>query len=105
MRLRLIGIYLLALATALAAANIAAALWRVQGKEPAEYATWTGVLEVERKVRLLREFAREGDVDVLVLSSSMGDYGISAETLTREISAAKGMPFRVFNFSMGGADL
>lgn len=104
-RFRLVGIYLLALATVLVTANIAAALWRVQGKEPAEYATWTGVLEVERKVRLLREFAREGDVDVLVLSSSMGDYGISAETLTREISAAKGRPFRVFNFSMGGADL
>jgi len=105
MRLRLIWIYLLALATALAVANIAASLWRVQGKEPPEYATWTGVLEVERKVGLLRDFAREGDVDVLILSSSMGDYGISAETLTREISAAKGRPFRVFNFSMGGADL
>lgn len=104
-RARLAGLFAAAFVALLAAANLAAALWRPLGHEPPEYGTWTGVLEVERKVRLLREFARAGDVDVLILSSSMGDYGISAETLSREISAARGKPFRVFNFSMGGADL
>src|SRR5258708_19757058 len=64
-----------------------------------------GVLEVERKLRLLREFAKEGRVDALVLSSSMGDLGISGEVLSRELTAHYGKPFLVFNFSMGGADL
>jgi hypothetical protein len=103
-RLRLVCIYLCALSIVIVGADIGAALWRVHGKEPPEYGTWTGVLEVERKIRLLREFAREGEVDALILSSSMGDLGISAEVLSREISAGLGRSFRVFNFSMGGAD-
>src|SRR5260221_719431 len=98
-------IFALAMMAAILAVNLAAHLWRVQGHEPPEYGKWSGVLEVERKIRLLREFAREGPVDALILSSSMGDLGISAQVLTQEMSALLGRPFRVFNFSMGGADL
>jgi hypothetical protein len=87
------------------AANIAADRWRVDGREPPEYGTWSGVLELERKMQLLDEYASEGVVDALVLSSSMGDQGISAEVLTQDMSAYLGRTFRVFNFSMGGADL
>lgn len=104
-RVRLILLYVVVFSAVLVAANIGASLWRVQGQEPPEYGTWTAVLEVERKIRLLRDFAREGDVDALILSSSMGDHGISASVLSRDISAGLGRPFRVFNFSMGGADL
>lgn len=103
-RVHLILLYVFAFAALLVAANIGVSLWRVQGQEPPEYGTWTAVLEVERKIRLLRDFASEGDVDVLILSSSMGDHGISASVLSRDISAGLGRPFRVFNFSMGGAD-
>lgn len=88
-----------------AAANVAAHLWRIDGRAPPEYGTWSGVLQLERKMRLLQAFAAQGPVDALVLSSSMGDHGIAAEVLTREMSAHLGRPFRVFNFSMGGADL
>ncbi|HET7731202.1 MAG TPA: hypothetical protein VFK48_14325 [Usitatibacter sp.] len=104
-RRRLAAAFVLAVAAAVLAVNLAAHFWRVQGKPPPEYATWSGVIEVERKIGLLREFAAAGEVDALILSSSMGDLGISAEVLTRELTAHLGRPFRVFNFSMGGADL
>src|SRR5579864_2625095 len=52
------------------------------------YASWTGVEPLERKLGLLREFARQGQVDALILSSSVGDFGISAEVLSRDLSAA-----------------
>src|SRR5260221_3100004 len=83
-------IFALAMMAAILAVNLAAHLWRVQGHEPPEYGKWSGVLEVERKIRLLREFAREGPVDALILSSSMGDLGISAQVLTQEMSALLG---------------
>ena len=103
-RFRLVSVYILAFAFVIVAANFGAAHWKIRGQEPPEYGTWTGVLEVERKIRLLREFCREGPVDALVISSSMGDLGVSAEVLTREISAGLGRKYRVFNFGMGGAD-
>ncbi|MEP7068150.1 MAG: hypothetical protein ABI789_02870 [Usitatibacter sp.] len=91
-------------AAVLASVNFGVSLWRVQGKAPPEYGTWTGVLQVERKIRLLHEFCRDEPVDALILSSSMGDLGVSADVLTHEISAALGRKYRVFNFGMGGAD-
>ena len=69
------------------------------------HAQWSGVLEIEIKLKLLEQFAREGPVDAIVVSSSLGDYGISAQTLTGELSRRYGRPFRVFNFSTGGADI
>jgi len=102
---RAAGIYLLVLACGFAAANVAVSLIRIRGDDLPEYGSWTGVLEMERKLRLLREFAREGDVDALILSSSIGDMGVSAETLSEELSAHHSRSFRVFNFSVGGADL
>src|SRR6266540_1722607 len=68
-----------------------------------DYATWTGIVTLERKLRLLRDFAQQGEVDALILSSSIGDYGVSAEVLSRELSTAR-KTYRVFNFSTGGAE-
>jgi hypothetical protein len=102
---RAVAAFLSALALVVVAINVAIPRVRIYGNDPPDYGTWMGVLEVERKMRLLRDFASEGEVDALILSSSMGDLGISAETLTRDLSAARGRSFRVFNFSMGGADI
>jgi len=56
-------------------------------------------------MRLLEEFVEDGPVDVLILSSSMGDTGISAAALSDRWRKGKGKFFRAFNFSLGGADL
>ncbi len=104
-RTSLIGLYLGAMLAIVAGVNLVLPHLTLYGIAMPEYGTWMGVIEVERKVRLLRDFAHEGEVDALILSSSTGDLGLSAEVLTRELSAAYGRPFRVFNFGMGGADL
>ena len=69
-----------------------------------EYGTWTGIQPLEAKLRKYAEFAKQGKVDAVILSSSIGDHGISAETLSQEMSAKNGKPFRAFNLSTGGAD-
>jgi len=93
------------LAVVLVAANLIVANVRVGGLPLPDYATWTGVMEIEEKLRLLETFAGNGEVDALIVTSSLGDYGVSAETLTHELSALHGRPFRVFNFGIGGADI
>jgi hypothetical protein len=70
-----------------------------------DYGAWTGVIEIEQKLRMLEGFARTGPVDMLVLSSSLGDHGLSAAALSEELGRSRGRPWRVFNFSTGGADL
>jgi hypothetical protein len=70
-----------------------------------EYGVWTGVIPVEQKLRLLDEFAREGPVDAVVLSSSLGDQGLSAVALSEERSRTRGERWRAFNFSSGAADI
>jgi hypothetical protein len=93
------------LAAVLVAANLIVANLRVAGLPLPDYATWSGVMEIEQKLRLLESFAAKGDVDALIVSSSLGDYGISADTLTNELTALHGRPFRVFNFGIGGGDI
>jgi hypothetical protein len=83
-------------------ANVFVSRLRIHGEALPDYASWTGIVTLEQKLRMLQDFARQGEVDALILSSSIGDYGLSAEVLSRELSAP-GKPFRVFNFSTGGA--
>lgn len=70
-----------------------------------DYGTWTGVIPLEQKLRLLEDFARGGPVDALVLSSSLGDHGLSAAALSEELGRSRGQAWRAFNFSSGGADI
>lgn len=70
-----------------------------------DYGTWTGVVPLEQKLRLLEHFARAGPVDALVLSSSLGDHGLSVAALSEEMGRSRGQPWRAFNFSSGGADI
>jgi hypothetical protein len=99
------ALFLAACVGAVVLANAAVERWRPEGLEPPEYAAWSGVQQLERKMRLLRDFARAGPVDALVLGSSMADMGVCAQVLGQELSAHLGRPYRVFNFAMGGADL
>ena len=68
------------------------------------YATWTGVATLEEKLRLYKAFARQGPVDLVLFGSSLVDHGVSAEILSRDLTAAYGKPYRVFNCSTGAGD-
>lgn len=68
------------------------------------YATWTGVVTIEEKLRLYKLFAQQGQVDLVLFGSSLVDHGISAEVLSRDLSAHYGTTYRVFNFSTGAGD-
>jgi hypothetical protein len=69
------------------------------------YASWTGIAPLEEKLQKLGDFASHGQVDGLVLGSSISDFGFDARLLSQEISTATGKPYRVFNFSTGGAEM
>src|SRR5258708_32118235 len=100
-RTSLIGLYLGAMLAIVAGVNLVLPHLTLYGIAMPEYGTWMGVIEVERKVRLLRDFAHEGEADALILSSSTGDLGLSAEVLTRELSPPSPRTFRVFTFCIG----
>jgi hypothetical protein len=70
-----------------------------------EYASWTGIRPLEEKLHKLDRFSSRGRVDALVLGSSISDFGISAKLLSKEMTAATGTRYRVFNFSTGGTEL
>lgn len=70
-----------------------------------EYASWTGIRPLEEKVHKLERFSSHGRVDALVMGSSISDFGINAELLSEQMTAATGKPYRVFNFSTGGTEL
>jgi hypothetical protein len=70
-----------------------------------EYASWTGIRPLEEKLHKLDRFSSHGQVDALILGSSISDFGLSAKLLSKEMTAATGTPYRVFNFSTGGAEL
>lgn len=78
---------------------------RVRGLPLPEYGTWTDIAPLDRKLSLLHEFASRGPVDALVVGSSMSDHGVSAAVLSKDLSAAYGKPFRVFNLSTGAAEM
>jgi hypothetical protein len=70
-----------------------------------EYASWTGILPLEEKLQKLGTFSSHGPTDAIILGSSIPDFGISAELLSKDMTAATGKPYRVFNFSTGGTEL
>ena len=69
------------------------------------YGIWTGIRPLEEKINKLRKFSEKGDVDAIVISSSIGDFGFSAELYSKLMTEKLGKPYRVFNFSTGGAEL
>ena len=70
-----------------------------------DYGTWTGIRPLEQKLRLLAAFAETGEVDAVLLGSSVADLGMSAERLSERLSQAHGRPFRAFNFGTGAAEV
>ena len=70
-----------------------------------EYGAWTGIRPLEEKLRMLAAFAAAGEVDAVVLGSSVSDFGFSAERLSERLSRELGRPFRAFNFSTGAAEV
>jgi hypothetical protein len=69
------------------------------------YGIWTGIRPLEEKISKLRKFAKNGDVDAVVIGSSIGDFGFSAELYSQLMTQKIGRPYRAFNFSTGGAEL
>jgi len=70
-----------------------------------DYGAWTGIRPLEQKLRMLSDFAEAGPVDAVVLGSSVGDFGFSAERLSEIVSRERGRPYRAFNFSTGAAEV
>jgi hypothetical protein len=103
----LVGIALILITSILTIVGIngGVSMLRVRGVLLPEYGLWTGIAPFEQKLRLLREFASRGPVDALIVGSSLSDHGVSAAVLSRDLSAAYGRPFRVFNLSTGGAEI
>ena len=94
-----IGLAILSYAT-FAGVIMAANYWAARLDLP-DYAAWTGIRPLETKIGLLEEFGAEGEVDALLLGSSIVDFGCSAEHLSELMSAELGRPYRAFNFSTG----
>ena len=69
------------------------------------YGTWTGIRPLEEKLQKLEEFARKGDIDAIVLGPSISDFGFSAEYYSQRMSEKLKLPYRMFNFSTGAAEL
>lgn len=70
-----------------------------------DYGTWTGIRPLDEKLRRLEAFGRAGEVDALVLGSSVADFGLCTERLSERLSSASGRPYRCFNFSTGAAEV
>ncbi len=70
-----------------------------------DYGAWTGIRPLEQKLRILEAFAAAGDVDAVVLGSSVSDFGFSAQRLSQHLSRELGRPYRAFNFSTGAAEV
>jgi hypothetical protein len=70
-----------------------------------DYGAWTGIRPLEQKLRMLSAFAEAGEVDAVVLGSSVSDFGFSAELLSERLSRDLGRPYRAFNFSTGAAEV
>ena len=70
-----------------------------------KYASWTGVRTLEDKLDAFAQSARRGPIDVVLLGSSIVDFGVSAESLSEELTQHSGKACRVFNFSTGAATL
>lgn len=73
-------------------------------QETPEYATWTGIRPLETKLELLKNFSAKGEVDTLLLGSSIVDFGFSAELFSELMSNHLGHEYRAFNFATGGAE-
>jgi len=103
----LVGVSLIPIASILTIVgiNYSVSNLRVRGLPLPEYGTWTGIVPLEHKLRLLRDFASRGPVDALIVGSSISDHGVSAAVLSKDLSAAYGKPLRVFNLSTGGAEI
>lgn len=69
------------------------------------YGTWTGIRPLEKKLRLFEKFSKDGEVDAVVLGSSIADFGFSAEQYSNLMTNHRGRSWRAFNFSTGGAEL
>jgi hypothetical protein len=70
-----------------------------------DYGAWTGIRPLEQKLRMLAAFAAAGEVDAVVLGSSVSDFGFSAQRLSQRLSRELGRPYRAFNFSTGAAEV
>ena len=68
------------------------------------YGAWTGIQPLETKLEMLDDFRSEGDVDALMLGSSIVDFGFSAELFSELMTRELGREYRAFNFSTGGAE-
>lgn len=72
--------------------------------EMPKYGTWTGIRPLEDKLALLEKFSSAGEVDALVLGSSIADFGFSAELFSQLMSNKLGREYRAFNFATGAAE-
>ena len=80
--------------------------WILPTQHLPNYASWTGIRPLEEKLQKLSAFTAHGrSVDALIVGSSISDFGLNAQELSQELSQANGKPYRVFNFSTGGAEL
>ena len=79
--------------------------WYLAAYPLPQYGSWTGIPPLEAKLRKYEEFAKQGKVDAVILSSSIGDHGVSADVLSQEMTAKLGRNYRAFNFSTGGAEI
>lgn len=68
------------------------------------YGVWTGNVPLENKLKKLREFAKAGPVDAVIMGSSIADNGFSTDTFSEALSLASGRPVRVFNMATGAGD-
>jgi hypothetical protein len=84
---------------------IASANFLISHADMLGYGVWTGIRPIEDKIKKLEEFAKGGQVDAIALGSSICDFGFSAELYSKLMSEKLGRPYRVFNFSTGGAEL
>jgi hypothetical protein len=93
------------LAAALPFVAIAAAcLTFIARMDAPQYGVWTGIRPLETKIDMLEKFAAQGDVDALVVGSSIVDFGFNAELFSQLMSEHLGRPYRAFNFATGGAE-
>jgi hypothetical protein len=69
-----------------------------------DYGAWTGIRPLETKLEMLEAFAAQGDVDALILGSSITEFGFSARLFSELMSKQLGRPYRAFNFASGGAE-
>ena len=97
-----LGYSMVALAMFIAALVIPSALLARFGVP--SYGAWTGIRPLESKLTMLKEFSAAGDVDALVLGSSIVDFGFSAEHFSELMSKHLGHEYRAFNFATGGAE-